>query len=253
MKPTYKFRILSESTLLALVGLAFRLSIGSPPPAVPKEERSKGVDPRGYSGFARYTLWVYQLLICGVMTCEAISLMIRSRLLALPEENLIYDLHNRSCPPSYASTFDSVEPGLSTLAVIGCLISISGSLFRLWSRRSLGRFFTWEISILPGHKLYTKGPYSIVRHPSYSGFFVSQIGLIIFLCAPQTFMTECVRGMYPSGFMAWMGCMVGYLGVIVVGGSGRTSGEDQLLKKEFGKEWEDWAGRTGYRLFPGVF
>lgn len=188
--------------------------------------------------------------------CEAISLMIRSRVLELSEENVINHLHRGICPLSFNvsnSNFDTAEAGLSKQAITGCLISIAGSLFRAWSRLSLGRFFTWEVSIRPGHKLYTRGPYSIVRHPAVTGFIVSQIGLIIFLCASETFMTECVRGRYPGGFKAGMGCMVVYIGVIVAVGAGRTGKEDRLLKREFGREWEEWAGRTRYRVFPGVF
>jgi len=33
----------------------------------------------------------------------------------------------------------------------------------------------------------------------------------------------------------------------------RTIVEDAMLKKEFGKEWDEWAGRVKYRMIPGVF
>ena len=34
--------------------------------------------------------------------------------------------------------------------------------------RALGRLFRFELAILPGHKLIKHGPYSVVRHPSYT-------------------------------------------------------------------------------------
>ena len=33
----------------------------------------------------------------------------------------------------------------------------------------------------------------------------------------------------------------------------RTSLEDAMMKKEFGKQWEDWASKVRYKLVPYVF
>lgn len=33
----------------------------------------------------------------------------------------------------------------------------------------------------------------------------------------------------------------------------RTRVEDEVLKKEFGKEWEEWSTRVRWRLCPGVY
>ena len=38
--------------------------------------------------------------------------------------------------------------------------------------RQLGRFFVFEASIQKDHELIVSGPYSVVRHPSYTGFFM---------------------------------------------------------------------------------
>ena len=32
----------------------------------------------------------------------------------------------------------------------------------------------------------------------------------------------------------------------------RSFAEDGMLKKEFGKEWEEWAGRVKWRVFPFI-
>ena len=34
---------------------------------------------------------------------------------------------------------------------------------------------------------------------------------------------------------------------------GRAEAEDQVLKEEFGKEWEEWAGVVKYRFIPGLY
>jgi len=33
----------------------------------------------------------------------------------------------------------------------------------------------------------------------------------------------------------------------------RSKKEDNMLKKEFGKQWEEWAMNVPYRLFPGIY
>ena len=33
----------------------------------------------------------------------------------------------------------------------------------------------------------------------------------------------------------------------------RIPKEDQMLKKEFGKQWEAWSKKTPYRILPGVY
>jgi protein-S-isoprenylcysteine O-methyltransferase Ste14 len=160
------------------------------------------------------------------------------------------------CPTSEYS-FDKLlypEARLSSLALAGCLISTAGALFRLWGMRSLGKFYTWEVSIRPGHKLCTDAPYSIVRHPGYAGSIVCLGGHVAFALGSRgTFVRECIGGTYPLCFAVarWV------LGINVVFGIsgviGRSVTEDRLLKKTFGKEWEEWSSKTRYRLFPGVF
>ncbi|OAX34700.1 ICMT-domain-containing protein, partial [Rhizopogon vinicolor AM-OR11-026] len=58
----------------------------------------------------------------------------------------------------------------STPALIaGCCMCVIGAAVRSHCYRTLGRLFTFELSIRQDHKLVTSGPYSIVRHPSYTG------------------------------------------------------------------------------------
>jgi protein-S-isoprenylcysteine O-methyltransferase Ste14 len=142
---------------------------------------------------------------------------------------------------------------LSTLALAGCLISTVGAQFRLWAMRSLGKFYTWEVSIRPGHKLCTNAPYSIIRHPGYTGSMLASGGHIIFGLGRGTFVRECIGGSYPLTFAVVRWVLGAY---VVFGLSGlfkRTMTEDKLLKKTFGKEWEEWSRNTRYRLLPGVY
>ena len=44
--------------------------------------------------------------------------------------------------------------------------------FRDWSIVSLGRWFRREVTIEPGQKLVRRGPYRVLRHPSYTGLIL---------------------------------------------------------------------------------
>ena len=110
-------------------------------------------------------------------------------------------------------------PGRSTLritiaSVTACLLGITGGLTRMWCHRTLGRFFTWEITVRENHELVTDGPYSIVRHPSYAGSAMVTAGNIILLTTSGSYFTEA--GLWNSvvgktiaysilGYLTWVG------------------------------------------------
>jgi len=239
--------ILSTITL-ALTGITHYLAVGIAPPSLPKEERVKGIDIIPFSEWARISSTAYQLVLNGMLACEAVSFLVRTAVLS--QESPISDILSL-CPSSYS--LDS-QAQIPTLVWVGCLISISGSLFRLWGRRSLGpKLFTWEVSIRPGHKLLTQGPYSLVRHPAYTGNLVLVTGQFILLAAENTYMKECVRPTFPWIFWMCYIFMGAWMAMVVGSSLNRVKTEDALLKKEFGVEWEEWARRTKYRIIVGIF
>jgi len=61
---------------------------------------------------------------------------------------------------------------MSNAAAIGLALMILGTWIRLMSYRQLGRFFRFEVSIQKDHELIVSGPYSVVRHPSYTGMIL---------------------------------------------------------------------------------
>ena len=70
-------------------------------------------------------------------------------------------------PAAFLIRSDSTGVELTLQSTIRMVI-ISGGLLRLHCYRTLGRFFTFDVSIHEGHQLVTTGSYSIVRHPSYT-------------------------------------------------------------------------------------
>jgi protein-S-isoprenylcysteine O-methyltransferase Ste14 len=62
---------------------------------------------------------------------------------------------------------------------IGVFITISGLCFSAWARKYLGKNWSQEVTIKDDHQLVTDGPYTIVRHPIYTGLLLGFIGTSI--------------------------------------------------------------------------
>jgi protein-S-isoprenylcysteine O-methyltransferase Ste14 len=65
--------------------------------------------------------------------------------------------------------------------VAGILLMVTGIVFRAAAVRSLDRFFTPTIQIQDGHRLITRWPYNILRHPSYAGAWLAVLGSAVLL------------------------------------------------------------------------
>jgi protein-S-isoprenylcysteine O-methyltransferase Ste14 len=59
---------------------------------------------------------------------------------------------------------------------LGIAVIISGIALRQWSIAVLGRFFSMYIGIQEGQKVVDRGPYRLVRHPSYTGILLILVG-----------------------------------------------------------------------------
>ncbi|KAF5323287.1 hypothetical protein D9619_013515 [Psilocybe cf. subviscida] len=118
----------------------------------------------------------------------------------------------------------------------------------------MGRHFTFRVTVLKDHTLVTTGPYSVVRHPSYSG------GILILIALPfwhasqgsWTYGRELAGGnTTASWFVVVATCAA--LGTPVAWVSARrAAGEDTLMQKKFGKTWDEWAGKVPYKFIPGI-
>jgi len=162
------------------------------------------------------------------------------------------------CPLSGSK---NIYPGgrPSPPAIISLLLLIFGGLFRISSHRELGKMFTWDTAIFKDHKLITTGPYRFVRHPAYTGFIMVSVSYTCFLCAPGTFMRECLIGhsLTPSAFTiksAFGICNLLWWALLDIDSAiflmRRSYAEDNMLKREFGKEWDEWAKKVRWNVFP---
>ena len=99
----------------------------------------------------------------------------------------------------------------------GVAITIVGVAFAIWARFYLGSNWSAVASVKQGHTLVRSGPYSVVRHPIYSGFIVAVLG------------TALVSGA--------LGCFVA-LPLTVVAWRKKSLIEEGFMREQFGSEYE---------------
>lgn len=115
---------------------------------------------------------------------------------------------------------------------LGLLVMALGLLLRYGSIHWLGPMFTRFVQVLPDHKLVTNGPYSLVRHPSYTGLLVFFTGMGIAL---GDWLSLLFLTLIPP------------IGVIY-----RIKVEERALLKAFGQEYRAYMHRVK-GLVPFVF
>jgi protein-S-isoprenylcysteine O-methyltransferase Ste14 len=135
---------------------------------------------------------------------------------------------------------------------MGFLLANLGGFIRLICFSMLGRLFTFELSVRKNHELITDGPYSVVRHPSYTGGFAVVFGVALCHLSSGSWLRE--SGVLENGVVrglvfAWIVLAVAFQGMVFV----RVKKEDDMLRAAFGKSWDIWAQSVKYRLVPGVF
>ena len=54
-----------------------------------------------------------------------------------------------------------------------------GIAFSIWARLQLGGNWSGAVTIKEGHTLVCRGPYTIVRHPIYSGLLLALLGVAL--------------------------------------------------------------------------
>lgn len=59
---------------------------------------------------------------------------------------------------------------------LGFFLTIAGLAFACWARVILGRNWSGVVQLKKDHELIVRGPYSIVRHPIYTGLLLAFLG-----------------------------------------------------------------------------
>ncbi|KAG9219796.1 hypothetical protein CCMSSC00406_0008173 [Pleurotus cornucopiae] len=229
----------TRNALLLITAISVHLSLSppNPPVALQKCTGSKTLFER----FIQY------ITFCSkAMTWVGVILdIVASSVLFAQPTSLVAPLFCPE-PPRPLSTMWTVHSGL----LIGSSMTFLAALLRLWCFRTMGRMFTFEVTIDAKHELITGGPYAYVRHPSYTGVAMTLLGATLALCYPGSWLMEC--GVLSRGGILALAFWIVKCGYAAKGTIARLGMEDETLRKTFGSTWDEYAENVPYRLIPGV-
>src|SRR5215469_4939253 len=114
---------------------------------------------------------------------------------------------------------------------LGVALFAAGGALRIWPVFVLGERFSGLVAIQPGHTLVTSGVYGVIRNPSYLGLLVNSLG-------------------WSLAFRSGVGVLLTLLLIPPV--LSRISAEENLLRDEFGGEYEAYYSQT-WRLIPWIY
>jgi protein-S-isoprenylcysteine O-methyltransferase Ste14 len=72
-------------------------------------------------------------------------------------------------------------PENAIVPLIGALMVAAGVAFACWARYVIGSNWSSEVQVKQGHELIERGPYSVVRHPIYTGLLLAFLGTAVAL------------------------------------------------------------------------
>jgi protein-S-isoprenylcysteine O-methyltransferase Ste14 len=107
-------------------------------------------------------------------------------------------------------------PRSSAFGYAGLALTAAGIALAIWSRIYLGRNWSARVTVKQDHELMRSGPYSIVRHPIYSGLLVALAGTTLDVGEVHT--------------------LVGFL-LVIVGLKMKANLEEQFMREEFGEAY----------------
>jgi protein-S-isoprenylcysteine O-methyltransferase Ste14 len=126
----------------------------------------------------------------------------------------------------------SVLPHERFFVSAGVVLFVAGLILRWWAIITLGRFFTVDVTIEKDHELVERGPFGVVRHPSYTGVLLAFFGFALSLCN-------------------WAALLV----ILVPIGAAfihRMNVEEAALSRALGTRYADYMKRTK-RLVPFIY
>jgi protein-S-isoprenylcysteine O-methyltransferase Ste14 len=121
-------------------------------------------------------------------------------------------------------------PEMDGLEMAGLTLTVFGCLFAIWARLTLGSNWSGRATVKEDHELIVKGPYSMARHPIYSGILLASLGTMLAIGE-----WRCVLGMV----------------VIVIMLLVKMSQEERLMMETFPDAYPRYRRRVK-ALVPGV-
>ena len=122
-----------------------------------------------------------------------------------------------------------VRPYTTTIApeFIGVALQLAGTMFEVYAKGFLGRSFG---IVAADRGIVLGGPYRIVRHPIYLGYFVTHVGFLLTNWSASNFALYIVIYFFQIS---------------------RILSEERILSED--AAYREYRGRVRFRLIPGVF
>ncbi len=76
---------------------------------------------------------------------------------------------------------DSLRWDAITSAALAAMLAGLG--LRVWAVFTLGRYFTWFITVYEDHRVIRNGPFRFIRHPAYCGALILFVATLVFVHA----------------------------------------------------------------------
>ncbi|HSR53952.1 MAG TPA: isoprenylcysteine carboxylmethyltransferase family protein [Acidobacteriota bacterium] len=118
-----------------------------------------------------------------------------------------------------------IDTGLNSL---GMACAVAGVVVTRAALQRLGEHWSMTSRLRQQHQLITDGPFARVRHPLYLSFFLLTLGTALTVSD-------------------WVGMALG-LPLSLAGAALRGRMEDRLLRREFGEQFERYAGEVPFLL-----
>ncbi|KAA2221511.1 methyltransferase family protein [Chryseobacterium sediminis] len=131
---------------------------------------------------------------------------------------------------SYNTHFKIVDG--SWILYLGELFILIGIIFRYMIIRSLGKYFTVDVTIRQDHKIKKEGFYRYLRHPSYAFSLLTSLGL----------------GLYLNN---WLSLLFAFVPPFLAFAY-RIKIEEQALVEQFGDEYLEYRKSTK-KLIPFIY
>ncbi|MBO9574223.1 MAG: isoprenylcysteine carboxylmethyltransferase family protein [Sphingobium sp.] len=122
-----------------------------------------------------------------------------------------------------------VERGTALFAA-SAAVSVLGLAIALWARSSLGRNWSYEVTLKDQHELVTSGPYATIRHPIYTAVILLVAGIVL--------LNPSVSSLAGLALIAWS-CWI------------KLRQEEVLMLQQFPESYPAYMARTK-RLVPGL-
>jgi len=115
---------------------------------------------------------------------------------------------------------------------LGIVLLLVGMGLRSYAIRVLGRYFVITVAVGPGQQVVERGPYRLIRHPSYTGALLSLLGFALVLTNWASL----------AAIILWNAVGFGY----------RVMVEERVLSRALGQPYIAYMRRTR-RLIPYLF